>query len=270
MIPGYDELTADRCVSVNGISNMRDLGGLPRHDGGTVPRGRFYRADNLANLAPEGVAAVLRLGVRTVIDLRQDEAARKVPNPLRRLPAVAYHQVDMIGDQNSFASDVLDVAWRDADVDSRYAALPLFSHLRDYCRWLDERQPQLCTILRLLARPGATPVVYHCEAGKDRTGVISALLLLLAEVPDLAIAADYTHTARNNFRRLELLHASGQQPLSVRDEAEYAARFCPVELMPILLFWLRSRYGDIAGYLARIGLSDADVRALRDALTAAA
>ena len=270
MLPSYAELTAARGVAADGIWNMRDLGGLPRHDGGTVVRGLFYRADNLANLSPAGVAAVLRLGVRTVIDLRHDQAARKLPNPLRRHPQVAYHQVDMIGDRNSLASDVLDVTWRDADADSRYAALPLFSHLRDYCRWLDERQPQLRTILRLLARPRATPVIYHCEAGKDRTGVLSALLLLLAEVPDLAIAADYTHTARNHFRRLESLHASGEQPLAMRDEAEYAARFCPVELMPILLFWLRSRYGDIAGYLARIGLSDADVRALRDALTAAA
>ena len=269
MIPSYEELTADRCVSVDGIYNMRDLGGLPRHDGGSVPRGRLFRADNLANLPPDGVAALLRLGVRTVIDLRQDEAARKWPSPLRRHPRVAYHQVDMIGDQHSFASDVLDVAWRDADVDSRYAALPLFSHLRDYCRWLDERQPQLRTILRLLARPRATPAVFHCEAGKDRTGVVSALLLLLAEVPDLAIAADYTHTARNNFRRLELLDASGAQPLSVRDEAEYAARFCPADVMPTLLFWLRSRYRDIAGYLAHIGLTGAEVGALRRALSAA-
>ena len=135
---------------------------------------------------------------------------------------MAYHQVDMIGDHYSFASDVCDVAWRDADVDSRYAALPLFSHLRDYCRWLDERQPQIRTIMGLLARRQAAPVVYHCEAGKDRTGVVTALLLLLAGVPDLAIAADYTHTARNNFRRLELLHGSGNQPLAMRDAAEYA------------------------------------------------
>ena len=91
MIPSFEELTAKRCVSVDGIYNMRDLGGLPRHDGGAVPRGRIYRADNLANLSSEGVAALLRLGVRTVIDLRQDEAARKWPSPLRRHPRVAYH-----------------------------------------------------------------------------------------------------------------------------------------------------------------------------------
>ena len=269
MLPSYQQLTAARCVAVDGIYNMRDLGGLPRHDGDTVPRGRFYRADNLANLSPEGVATLLRLGVRTVIDLRQDEAVRKWPSPLRRQPAVAYHQVDMIGDQYSFAGDVLDVAWRDADVDSRYAALPLFAHLRDYCRWLDERQPQLRTILRLLAQRQATPAVFHCEAGKDRTGVVSALLLLLAEVSDLAIAADYTHTAHRNFRRLELLRKSGDPPLKMRDESDYAARFCPPELMPVMLFWLRSRYGDIASYLARIGLTGAEVDALRGNLTAA-
>ena len=270
MIPSFEELTAKRCVSVDGIYNMRDLGGLPRHDGSAVPPGRIYRADNLANLSSEGVAALLRLGVRTVIDLRQDEAARKWPSPLRRHPRVAYHQVDLIGDQYSVAGDLLDVAWRDADVDSRYAALPLFSHLRDYCRWLDERQPQLRTILRLLAHPPATPAVFHCEAGKDRTGVVSALLLLLAEVSDLAIAADYTHTARCNFRRLELLRKSGDPPLTMRDESEYAARFCPAELIPILLFWLRSRYRDIGAYLDHIGLTGAEVNALRRTLTAGA
>ena len=270
MLPSYEELTAARNVIADGIWNMRDLGGLPRHDGGVIPRGLFFRADNLANLSPTGVAALLQLGVRTVIDLRHDEAARELPNPLRSHRQMAYHQVDMIGDHYSFASDVCDVAWRDADVDSRYAALPLFSHLRDYCRWLDERQPQIRTIMGLLARRQAAPVVYHCEAGKDRTGVVTALLLLLAGVPDLAIAADYTHTARNNFRRLELLHASGNQPLAMRDAAEYARRFCPVELMPIFLFWLRSRYGDIVSYLTRIGISGAEVAALRHVLTTAA
>jgi protein-tyrosine phosphatase len=269
VIPSFDELTAERCVSVDGIFNMRDLGGLPRHDGGSVPPGRIYRADNLANLTPAGVTALLRLGMRTVIDLRQDEAARKWPSPLRRHPEVAYHQVDLIGDQYSFANDVLDVAWREADVDSRYAALPLFAHLRDYCRWLDERQPQLHTILRTLAQPRALPAVFHCEAGKDRTGVVSALLLMLAGVPDLAIAADYTHTAHPNFRRLELLRKSGDPPLKMRDESEYAARFCPAELMPILLFWLRSHYRDVTGYLEHIGLTGAEVGSLRQALTAA-
>ena len=195
---------------------------------------------------------------------------RKWPSPLRRHPRVAYHQVDMIGDQYSVASDVLDGAWREADADSRYAALPLFSHLRDYCRWLDERQPQLRAILRLLAQPRATPAVFHCEAGKDRTGVVSALLLLLAEVPDLAIAADYTHTAHSNFRRLELLRKSGDPPLRMRDESDYAARFCPAELIPILLFWLRSHFRDITGYLEHIGLTGAEVDALRRTLTAGA
>ena len=66
-----------------------------------------------------------------MIDLRCEEAARKLPNPLRGHRQVAYHQVDMIGDHYSFASDVCDAAWSDADEDSRYAALPLFSHLRD-------------------------------------------------------------------------------------------------------------------------------------------
>ena len=270
MLPSYEELTAPRMVAADGICNMRDLGGLPRHDGGAVARGRFYRADNLANLSADGVDALLRLGVRTVIDLRQAEGVRTPPHPLRRHPAVAYHHVDMIGDQYSVAGDVLDVSWRDADEDSRYAALPLFSHLRIYCRWLERRQSQLRAILRLLARPQATPAVYHCEAGKDRTGVVSALLLLLAGVPDLAVAADYTHTARNQFRRMLRQRAYPDQPLPVADEADYAARFCPGELMPIFLFWLRSQYRDVASYLARIGLAKAEIAALRQALTTSA
>ena len=111
--------------------------------------------------------------------------------------------------------------------------------------------------------------MFHCEAGKDRTGVVSALLLMLAGVPDLAIAADYTHTAHPNFRRLELLRKSGDPPLKMRDETEYAARFCPAELVPILLFWLRSHYRDVTGYLEHIGLTGAEVDALRRALTTA-
>ena len=270
MLPHYDELTAPRVVAADGICNMRDLGGLPRYDGGIVSRGRFYRADNLALLSPAGVASLLQLGVRTVIDLRHDQAVRKLPNPLQQHPEVAYHHIDMIGDQYAVASDVLDATWRDADADSRYAAFPLFAHLHDYCRWLERRQSQLRAILGLLARPQATPAVYHCEAGKDRTGVISALLLLLAQVPDLAIAADYTHTARNQFRAMVRQRGSREKPLPVNDETEYAARFCPAELMPVFLFWLRSQYRDVTSYLARIGLTSAEVATLRHALTQAA
>jgi protein-tyrosine phosphatase len=267
MLPSYEELTADRNVIVDGVWNMRDLGGLPRRDGGVIPHGRYFRADNLANLSPAGVDALVRLGVRTVVDLRRDETVREWPNPLNGHSEVAYYQVDMIGDHVSAASDVIDAAWHDADPESRAAAFPVFSHLRDYCRWLDERQPQIRTIMGLLTRERAGAVVYHCEAGKDRTGVVTTLLLLLAGVPDLAIAADYTHTAHNNFRRLELLHAEGKQELAVRDAAEYARRFCPVELIPILLFWLRSRYGDITSYLSHIGLPDDEVATLRNALS---
>ena len=87
MLPSYEELTAARYVTVDGIYNMRDLGGLPRHDGGTVPRGRFYRADNLASLPPDGVATVLRLGIRTVIDLRQGRSGTQAAQPPAATPA---------------------------------------------------------------------------------------------------------------------------------------------------------------------------------------
>ena len=101
------------------------------------------------------------------------------------------------------------------------------------------------------------------QKGARKTG-------LLEYLEATGAAGQRTMSGSLNFRRLELLHASGNQPLAMRDAAEYARRFCPVELMPIFLFWLRSRYGDIVSYLTRIGISGAEVAALRHALTTAA
>ena len=266
-LPTYRELTAAREVAAEGLYNMRDLGGLPRRDGGRTRSGVFYRADDLSALTGTGVAAVLGAGVRTVIDLRRVAYIQCQPNPLSDVSAVRYHHVDMIGPHYQVDPATLDV--EHVDDATGVPRFPIYRQFRMYSDWLVERTEQIAAIMRLLAQRDAGPTLFHCQGGKDRTGVIAALLLTLAGVPELIIAADYGHTARNGLARLRDLSIDVPELSVIRDEHDYQRTFCPPELMPILLHWLRTCYGGVERYLRRCALTDDEVGALRDKLAAA-
>ena len=266
-LPSYEELTAPREVAACGLYNMRDLGGLPRRNGGHTRSGVFFRADDLSALTGAGVTAVLDAGVRTVIDLRRVADTQRQPNPLREVSAVRYHRVDMIGPQYRVDPATLDV--EQVDDATGMPRFPVYRQFRHYSDWLVERAEAIAAIMRLLAQRHAGPTLFHCQGGKDRTGVIAALLLTLADVPELVIAADYGHTARNGLARLRDLSIDTPGLPVVRDERTYQRAFCPPELMPILLHWLRTCYGGVERYLRRhCGLTEGEIGVLRDKLAA--
>ncbi len=266
-LPTYEELTAPREVAAGGLYNMRDLGRLPRRDGGHTRSGVFFRADDLSALTDAGVTSVLDAGVRTVIDLRRVAFTQREPNPLREVSAVRYHHVDMIGPQYRVDPATLDV--EQVDDATGLPRFPVYHQFRQYSGWLVARSEAIAAIMRVLAQRDAGPTLFHCRGGKDRTGVIAALLLTLADVPELVIAADYGHTARNGLARLRDLPIDTPGLPVVRDERAYQRAFCPPELMPILLHWLRTCYGGVERYLRRhCGLTEDEIGVLRGKLAA--
>ena len=248
-------------IELEGAVNVRDLGGLATEDGGKTVEGRLLRADNLQELSPADVDRLVRgIGLTTVVDLRSSaELVSEGPAPLDAVAGVRHVHHPVLperGDATDVVEDVL--LTRDGDDRSRYPGDPRCGH---YLGYLEDRPDQVVAALRSVAHsPGAALV--HCAAGKDRTGVVVALALRVADVRPEAMVADYAASAE----RIEaIIGRLRRSPTYATDlESRPAASHAPrPETMATFLEQLDSRYGGAAAWLAGHGLSDQDLRLLR-------
>lgn len=177
----------DRTLHAEGLTNARDLGGLPRRDGSLTPSGVFLRSESVDHLTPAGWQQVHDAGVRSVLDLRQpteragDRSAR--PDWLTTLPV----DHDGLEDHPEFWVDY----WESGLVGTALYYLP---HLAA----LPERTGAVLTALANAPEGG---VLFHCMGGRDRTGLVAAVLLLAADVDPEAIVDDYLETVRRGYLR---------------------------------------------------------------------
>ena len=247
-----------RHLDIEGTHNVRDLGGYETENGKRTQWRRFLRADSLSGLSDASRQALVDLGLRTVVDLRRGSELEAAPSALADSTELAYHHLDMIGEDplEPFPAPVVEGA------DNRYAKRVATS----YCLWLDRRQPSVRQILGVLAAPDALPALFNCAAGKDRTGCISALLLGLAGVPEEVVAADYALSAR--FRvavYLEELASRGERREGYTWE-DFRDEFVPAEAMSLVLRHLQQQYGGVEAYVRAIGIESAQVDSLRAGL----
>lgn len=247
-------VVAERTVALPGGVNFRDLGGYRTADGRAVRWGQVYRAGSLAELSDDDVAALGALGLRLVCDLRSpDEVARR---PDRLPPGAAYDHRPIVGEVGRLRRVV--TLYR-----KRHRVQELLEEV--YRVMLDQNSATFAAVLRLAADPANRPLVIHCTAGKDRTGLVVALLLLALGVPEETVVADYT---LSNLA-FEVL-AGRMRPEMSR---LYSFGFGEVQLRPFLLAeartlrgalaYLRHRYGSLDWYFQRAGLDDVVVERLR-------
>ncbi|MEU2611190.1 tyrosine-protein phosphatase [Micromonospora sp. NPDC007271] len=230
------------------LFNFRDVGGHTGHDGRIVRRRRLYRSDSLHRIDETDRAAFADLGIRTVIDLRRpEEVARD-----GRVPAYDGLTYRHIHPEHQ--------SWADFRYDPR-ESLP---------RWLADRYAALAQTgtaglaeaLGLIADSANAPVVVHCVAGKDRTGIVCALTLAVLGVPDDDIVADYALSTEASDRFSAWVAAT--LPEAEQPSRPYLAS--PAEAMTLFLTELRAGYGSVEGYLRHAGVTDAQLDALRDHL----
>ncbi len=186
---------AERKLPLEGPRNFRDLGGYPTADGRRVRWGQVFRADSLAELTDADVAYLGRLGLARVIDLRGDSEIQERPNRLAGRSGFSYVQL-AIGE-----GDLSPAEWARKFEAGEFGEIDASWLVRGYLRTLDERGPRVGAVLRALAEE-ASPAVFHCTAGKDRTGMVSALLLLLLGVPREVVIGDYSLTALYTDNRI--------------------------------------------------------------------
>jgi protein-tyrosine phosphatase len=247
-----------RALLLEAAHNVRDLGGYTIADGRTIAWGRLWRADGLGRLTAADLAALSPLHLATIIDLRtaaEIETAGRFP--------YERHPVDLVH------LPVVDVTWVHED-------LPSFDHHDDpeveflawaYADMLADGGPRFGDALRHLARPGVLPAMFHCAAGKDRTGLLAALALAGLGVDDDVIAADYALTAVAMVRMRAFWAAQSPEAAARIEEVPSVLLAARPEAMVRTLAALRDVHGSIEAYLANVGVDAATVAALADALT---
>ncbi len=232
-----------RTLAFEGCVNFRDLGGYRTTDGRMVAWRRLFRADGLNKLTPADRAQLVDLGLTTVIDLRTlDEAEQRGSFPVEDVP-VRYVGLPLT-DVLPATEDLPD--WKEAAyVATRYGAM------------VSEGGPVLTEAIHVLASGDSLPAVMHCSAGKDRTGVLSALVLAFLGVPDEAIVEDYALSAAAMERLLERLKA--EYPEAADQVEKYAPAILHVvpETMEQFLASLRLEYGTYDDLAVALGVVEA-------------
>lgn len=248
-----------RLIALEAAHNVRDLGGYRIGDGRTIAWGRLLRADGLHHLTPTDLEALSPLGLRTVIDLRTpQEVELRGTFPVEQLPVELVHL------------SVIDVTWQHADVpDFEHTAEPEIEFLTwAYRSMLTDGGDRFGEALRRLAGAHALPAIFHCAAGKDRTGMLAMLILGGLGAADDVIVGDYGLTVDGIARMrawFERHHPEQAQRLAEAPAGFLAAR---PEAVQRILDELRDDHGGIPAYLATIGVDTATVARLADALTA--
>lgn len=251
--PGHVR-SRDRHIGCDGAFNIRDLGGYATEDGHTVRWHTLYRADGLHRIPPGCEAAVAHLGWRTVVDLRT--TGEVDAGAFARGGADVVH-LPMLRETWGIpeVSDIEPVEIEPVEF--------LSSH---YLQMLDHGAPAIAAAFAILASRDRLPAVFHCSAGKDRTGVLAALVLSSLGVPDDVVAADYHLSAAAVERLVAWLEATGPELKEEMARQPKAFLSCPLEAMLVFLDVLRDRHGSVERYLASVGVEPTMLTRLRATL----
>lgn len=247
-----------RVIALEGVRNFRDLGGYPTVDGYTTAWGEVYRADAVSLLTEAGWSALGDLGIKRVYDLRRDSERERFPTIDHGLDHEVVHM--SIGPKAAemplvdwFVERGPDQSWGDDYVAQTYQDL------------LTEWSGTFAHLMSELAN-SRRPAVFHCTAGKDRTGLAAALLLGVLGVERDLILDDYelTNITRSEIRIAELrpeLEAAG---IDVDRVTPYLS--APRGAMERTLAWLDDTHGGAEGFLLASGVSSETIDTLRDEL----
>jgi protein-tyrosine phosphatase len=247
-------LQRSRDLVWDGLLNVRDLGGHSTEDGGETRFGAVVRADSVRQLSDEGWAALVDYGVKTVVDLRANEELEA--DPPAELPVEVLHVPFMETD----ASDWQEI---EGKLDAVVKAAPdVATATRDvYLIFLERFSRNVAAAIRAVADAPEGGVVIHCAGGKDRTGLLTALLLHVAGVDTEQIAADYALSEERLRPRHEAWFAEAQSD----EELERLKRISQTPAHSIVGVFeeLERRYGSVEGFLHDAGLTEDELARAR-------
>ena len=246
------EREAQRRLPISGAANFRDLGGYATRDGHALRWGVLYRSDGLADLSDEDLAYLERLSLRRVVDFRSESEREREPDRLPAGPTVVWQPIAGQGLDPRALKDRLLAG----EVSAEQAAAFLIEGNRAF---VNDFRGVYARFLHDLADPANLPTLFHCTAGKDRTGFAAALVLLALDVPRETAMRDYlltnTYTQAKTHRTLQVIRFASLfranpddlQPLFEARESYLAAAYAAIDEQP----------GGAEAYLHSLGVDDA-------------
>ncbi|MEY2461172.1 MAG: protein-tyrosine phosphatase [Acidimicrobiaceae bacterium] len=234
----------DRHLPFDVVFNFRDLGGYTTADGSTVKWRTLFRADGVHRLTVDDLAP---LGVRTVLDLR-------TPTELERgrftHDSIGFHHLP-----------ILDETWNPELLTGDPDPVPFLADR--YVDMLATGRDAIARALHILGQSESLPLVFHCAAGKDRTGVVAAVVLSVLGVSDDDIATDYSLSRLGMPRFKEWVIATYPEAADAMSDQPPAFLASPVEAMHLFLERVRSAFGSMHAYVAELGVTDETLDAVR-------
>ena len=246
-----DPTALDRSITFELVFNVRDLGGLPVAGGRSVRSGVLYRGDGVHRLAGDDLEKARDLGLRTVVDLRTEGEIE-----LRGRFPVEEHPVEWLH------LPIMERMWSEDDLIATTGAVEFLCQ-----RYLDMLESGAASIRRIVELVAdGTPLLFHCAAGKDRTGVVAAVLLGLAGASADDIADDYHATAGAMAAFVDWLTVTHPEALDAMTSQPPEYLEAPREAMGTFLDEVDARHGSIEGYVRGLGVEARSIDALRDAV----
>lgn len=247
--------SAARLLPWEASLNTREMGGYPTANG-RIRWKALVRSENSASLTPAGRQAAIDYGIRTVIDLRFPYELQMNPSAFTRPASGAADE------QPDYLNIPLDMD-QDLDWPSSLSPAEIMSDM--YCRLLETNRGHVAGAITAIARARSGGVMFHCHAGKDRTGLIAAMLLGFLGAPEGVILEDYAFTTPALDRRREAMLAD---PSLTPDRQKYldVLSLARPETMHLTLACLARRYGSVEGYLQTTPLLSEDQERLRERL----
>ena len=266
-------------ASIDGLHNFRDTGGIALAGGGVVRSDVLFRSDALGALTPEGVEALAATPIGVVVDFRTPEERAMAPDRLPASRRVQLIELPLLeGAIGQLAGEALSSVDGTPDAAALAAAMTRLPTLGDlYVGMLAHGAEAFAATARLVAAPALdgrqphdepTAVLVHCTAGKDRTGVATALLLSAAGADREAVVADYAASAANLAGDWAdgMLAMLTQFGIPLTPALETLVTGSPAEAIEQALDWVAAEHGDAGAYLQSGGLTDAELAALRERL----
>ncbi len=229
-------------LALENIINCRDLGGYPCRDGRVTGFGRFLRCGMPKTPTQDDIVKLMKYGVSTVIDLRGDWESENMPSVFKFLDGVEYHHICLF-EINAALSD-------------EYAG----SLEKSYEVSIERYKQNYAEVLRLIAQAKNGCLMFNCYFGKDRTGILSALLLSIAGASPEDIIADYQVSYTYIVPFIEKARANHDESMwETNDENFYS----DANNMAALLNYINKNYGSVMGYIKSIGVDDETVEKIR-------
>jgi protein-tyrosine phosphatase len=238
-----------REISFGTLFNFRDLGGYATRDRRSIRWGTLYRADGLYRIDDADLERLADLGVSTIFDLRTTrECDERGCFPIERHPA-SYHHLPMMQrtwDEEGMTAD----------------GTPEFFAAR-YLTMLETGAESIARALDLMAQADTYPAVFHCSAGKDRTGVLAAVVLGVLGVGDDDIADDYSLSGPGVVAMVDWLREHRPElVMGITDQLRPETE-APRDAMLLVLAEVRDRHGSVEGYARDVGVSDETIGEIR-------